>query len=69
MYSVKDLCNPTMMKEKDMSHRMAGRLSKCLEEQDYQDVTSWILRLMQPDMHKRMSVEEALGAQFLSASH
>ena len=63
-----DLCDPDIMKKTDASHRMFGRLSNCLEEQEYHKVTSWILRLMQPDMHKRMSVEKALGAEFLSAA-
>ena len=68
MLQANDLSEPNIMKKKDPSHRMFGRLSNCLEEQDYHEVTSWILRLMQPDMHNRMSVEKALGAEFLSAA-
>lgn len=63
-----NLSDPSVMEKKDPGHRMSGRLSNCLEEQNYHQVTGWILQLMQPDMQKRMSAEEALAAAFLSAA-
>ena len=63
-----DLSDPDVQRQRDPHHKMFGRLSRNLEEQQYPAVTDWIVKLMQPDMKKRMSAPEALAAECLTAA-